>query len=158
MNILASGRGRSFAHLSAGVAVAALAFAALGQSAARAADAPACANGGLTLSPGFCASIIADNLGHLRHLALSPDGLWVLSGSSDKTMRLWDASTGDGYVVRFYPEWKDYPTGDVAADVRTMNAFIEDRVREMPEQYFWAHKRFKTRPPGESSPYKKEAR
>ena len=63
---------------------------------------------------------------------------------------------GDGYVVRFYPEWKDYPTGDVEADVRRMNAFIEDRVREMPEQYFWAHKRFKTRPPGEPSPYKRK--
>jgi len=63
---------------------------------------------------------------------------------------------GDGYVVRFYPEWKDYPTGDLEADVRRMNAFIEDRVREMPEQYFWAHKRFKTRPPGEPSPYKRK--
>jgi KDO2-lipid IV(A) lauroyltransferase len=62
---------------------------------------------------------------------------------------------GDGYVVRFYPAWEDYPTGDLEADVRRMNAFIEDRVREMPEQYFWAHKRFKTRPPGEPSPYHK---
>jgi KDO2-lipid IV(A) lauroyltransferase len=60
---------------------------------------------------------------------------------------------GKGYVVRFYPQWKDYPTGDLDADVRRMNAFIEDRVREMPEQYFWAHKRFKTRPPDEPSPY-----
>jgi Kdo2-lipid IVA lauroyltransferase/acyltransferase len=62
---------------------------------------------------------------------------------------------GDGYVVRFYPEWKDYPTGDLEADVRRMNAFIEERVREMPEQYFWAHKRFKTRPEGEPSPYRR---
>ena len=61
---------------------------------------------------------------------------------------------GDGYVVKFYPEWKDYPSGDLEADVRRMNAFIEERVREMPEQYFWAHKRFKTRPPGEPSPYR----
>jgi KDO2-lipid IV(A) lauroyltransferase len=60
---------------------------------------------------------------------------------------------GDGYVVRFYPAWEDYPSRDIEADVRRMNAFIEDRVREMPEQYFWAHKRFKTRPPGEPSPY-----
>ena len=63
---------------------------------------------------------------------------------------------GDGYVVRFYPEWRDYPTGDVEADVRRMNSFIEERVLEMPEQYFWAHKRFKTRPPGEPSPYKRK--
>jgi KDO2-lipid IV(A) lauroyltransferase len=62
---------------------------------------------------------------------------------------------GNGYVARFYPAWEDYPTGDVEADVRRMNAFIEDRVREMPEQYFWAHKRFKTRPPGEPNPYKR---
>ena len=63
---------------------------------------------------------------------------------------------GDGYVVRFYPAWRDYPTGDIEADVRRMNAFIEERVLEMPEQYFWAHKRFKTRPPGEPSPYKRK--
>jgi KDO2-lipid IV(A) lauroyltransferase len=62
---------------------------------------------------------------------------------------------GDGYEVRFYPPWDDYPTGDLEADVRRMNAFIEERVLEMPEQYFWAHKRFKTRPPGERSPYEK---
>jgi KDO2-lipid IV(A) lauroyltransferase len=41
----------------------------------------------------------------------------------------------------------------VAADTRRMNAFIEDRIREMPEQYFWLHKRFKTRPEGEASLY-----
>ena len=62
---------------------------------------------------------------------------------------------GDHYVARFYPAWENFPTGDLEADVRRMNAFIEDRVREMPEQYFWAHKRFKTRPPGERSPYRK---
>ena len=62
---------------------------------------------------------------------------------------------GKGYVVRFYPAWEDYPTDDVEADVARMNAFIEERVREMPEQYFWAHKRFKTRPPGEPSPYRR---
>ena len=60
---------------------------------------------------------------------------------------------GDGYEVKFYPPWDDYPTGNLEADVRRMNAFIEERVLEMPEQYFWAHKRFKTRPPGERSPY-----
>jgi KDO2-lipid IV(A) lauroyltransferase len=62
---------------------------------------------------------------------------------------------GDGYEVKFYPPWDDYPTGDLQADVRRMNAFIEERVLEMPEQYFWAHKRFKTRPPGERSPYER---
>jgi Kdo2-lipid IVA lauroyltransferase/acyltransferase len=60
---------------------------------------------------------------------------------------------GDGYVLRFYPAWDHYPGGDLAADTRRMNAFIEERVREMPEQYYWLHKRFKTRPPGEQKIY-----
>jgi len=58
-----------------------------------------------------------------------------------------------GYHVRLYPPWQDFPSADPAADARRMNAFIEERVREMPEQYYWVHRRFKTRPPGEASPY-----
>jgi Kdo2-lipid IVA lauroyltransferase/acyltransferase len=58
-----------------------------------------------------------------------------------------------GYVMRFYPAWKDFPSADRAADTRRMNEFIEDRVREMPEQYLWIHKRFKTRPTGEADFY-----
>lgn len=60
---------------------------------------------------------------------------------------------GEGYVLTFYPAWENYPTGDDIADARRMNKFIEDRVREMPEQYFWLHKRFKTRPEGEAKFY-----
>jgi KDO2-lipid IV(A) lauroyltransferase len=56
---------------------------------------------------------------------------------------------GGGYVLTFYPAWENYPTGDDIADTRRMNEFIEQRILEMPEQYFWLHKRFKTRPPGE---------
>lgn len=55
---------------------------------------------------------------------------------------------GRGYVIRLYPAWEAFPSGDEVADTRRMNQFIEARVREMPEQYFWLHKRFKTRPPG----------
>jgi KDO2-lipid IV(A) lauroyltransferase len=62
---------------------------------------------------------------------------------------------GDHYVARFYPAWENYPTGDLQADVRRLNAFIEERVREIPAQYFWAHKRFKTRPEGEPNPYRR---
>lgn len=58
-----------------------------------------------------------------------------------------------GYVVRLYPAWEGFPSADLEADARRMNAFIEERVRELPEQYYWLHKRFKTRPPGEKSPY-----
>jgi KDO2-lipid IV(A) lauroyltransferase len=60
---------------------------------------------------------------------------------------------GRGYVARFYPAWENFPTGDVQTDTRRMNAFLEERIREMPEQYLWTHRRFKTRPPGEAPVY-----
>lgn len=58
-----------------------------------------------------------------------------------------------GWKVRFFPAWEKYPGTDMVAATRHMNAFIEDRVREAPSEYFWAHKRFKTRPPGVPSVY-----
>ena len=58
-----------------------------------------------------------------------------------------------GYELKFYPAWSDFPSGDVVADTRRMNEFIEQRVLEMPEQYYWVHRRFKTRPPGEPKIY-----
>jgi KDO2-lipid IV(A) lauroyltransferase len=58
-----------------------------------------------------------------------------------------------GWRVRFYPAWENYPGDDMIDATRRMNAFIEDRVREAPAEYFWTHKRFKTRPPGEPSLY-----
>ena len=60
---------------------------------------------------------------------------------------------GQGYRATLFPAWTDFPSGDDVADARRMLAFIEERVREMPEQYFWLHKRFKTRPEGEKRFY-----
>jgi Kdo2-lipid IVA lauroyltransferase/acyltransferase len=60
-----------------------------------------------------------------------------------------------GWKVTFYPAWENYPGGDMVEAARRMNAFIEERVREAPSEYFWTHKRFKTRPEGEASPYVK---
>jgi KDO2-lipid IV(A) lauroyltransferase len=61
--------------------------------------------------------------------------------------------TEDGYEVALQPPWTDYPGASVEADTVRMNAFIEAEVRKMPEQYYWVHKRFKTRPQGEKKPY-----
>jgi KDO2-lipid IV(A) lauroyltransferase len=61
--------------------------------------------------------------------------------------------TRTGYIAQLYPPWENFPEDDPAAAARRMNAFIEARVREMPEQYLWSHRRFKTRPPGEPDPY-----
>ena len=63
------------------------------------------------------------------------------------------AMSDDGYVVRIGAPWEDFPGPGIEADTRRMNAYIEQEVGRLPEQYFWLHKRFKTRPPGEKGVY-----
>ncbi|MBL8421359.1 MAG: lipid A biosynthesis acyltransferase [Dechloromonas sp.] len=60
----------------------------------------------------------------------------------------------DGYEVEVMPPWENYPGESIEADTAFVNRFIETQVLRMPEQYFWLHKRFKTRPPGEQGYYK----
>lgn len=57
------------------------------------------------------------------------------------------------YEVQFLPPFGNFPTDDPVADAVRMNAEIEAWVREMPEQYMWSYRRFKTRPNGEPSLY-----
>jgi KDO2-lipid IV(A) lauroyltransferase len=59
----------------------------------------------------------------------------------------------DGYEVEVMPAWDNFPGESVEADTEFMNRFIESQVLRMPEQYYWVHKRFKTRPPGEQRFY-----
>lgn len=66
------------------------------------------------------------------------------------TITLWENGR---YILRFHTAWDDFPTDDVEADTRRMNAYLEARIREAPEQYFWVHRRFKTRPEGEKGVY-----
>lgn len=53
-----------------------------------------------------------------------------------------------GLTVRITP-LSGLPTGDDEADAREINRLLESIVREVPEQYFWIHRRFKSRPPGD---------
>ena len=56
--------------------------------------------------------------------------------------------TDVGYEVVVHPAWNDFPSDDAEADTATMNQRLEMFINAMPAQYFWVHKRFKTRPPG----------
>ncbi|WOP16220.1 lipid A biosynthesis acyltransferase [Ottowia sp. SB7-C50] len=61
--------------------------------------------------------------------------------------------TRGGYEVQVEPAWAGYPGDDVEADTALMNQRLEAWIRTMPEQYYWVHKRFKTRPPGQPPVY-----
>ena len=56
--------------------------------------------------------------------------------------------TASGYEVEVLPAWTDFPTDDVQADTALMNQRLETYIQQIPAQYFWVHKRFKTRPEG----------
>ena len=59
----------------------------------------------------------------------------------------------DGYTLVIEPALTDYPSDDLLADAERMNRVIEAQIMKQPHQYFWLHKRFKTRPEGEARFY-----
>jgi KDO2-lipid IV(A) lauroyltransferase len=61
--------------------------------------------------------------------------------------------TPSGYVAEITPAWPDFPSDDAEADTARMNAQLQGYIDVSPGQYYWVHKRFKTRPVGEASLY-----
>lgn len=55
--------------------------------------------------------------------------------------------TPNGYKIKILPAPEHYPTGDDQEDCTIINKAIADLINLCPEQYLWAHRRFKTRPP-----------
>lgn len=63
---------------------------------------------------------------------------------------LW-SETEKRFILRFYPLLEF--NGNVEEDTQRLHACLEAVVREYPSQWLWIHRRWKTRPPGESSFY-----
>jgi len=59
-----------------------------------------------------------------------------------------------GWRVTVHPAWENYPGDDIVAATRYMNAFLEEQIRLTPAEYFWSHRRFKTRPDGQADLYR----
>jgi KDO2-lipid IV(A) lauroyltransferase len=61
--------------------------------------------------------------------------------------------TRDGYEIEVLPAWHDFPSEDVMADTALMNQRLQGYIDAMPSQYYWVHRRFKTRPEGAAPVY-----
>ena len=74
--------------------------AALAQTGQRATGAATCSenNTGITLPPGFCATVFADKLGHPRHLVVAPDGVVYVNTWSGRYYQN-DTPPSGGFLV-----------------------------------------------------------
>ena len=61
--------------------------------------------------------------------------------------------TNQGYKMTFQEPLDNYPSGDPFNDAKRTNQILEKQILKNPEQYLWIHRRFKTRPEGESGLY-----
>ncbi len=55
---------------------------------------------------------------------------------------------GRGFEIRFGAPLTGFPCGDAVLDATAMNRAVERLIADAPAQYFWSHRRFKTRPAG----------
>jgi len=62
---------------------------------------------------------------------------------------------GSGYRLVIHPPMQDFPGESDEVDCLRINQWVEKAVTACPEQYLWAHRRFKSRPPGEPKLYPK---
>ncbi|SPZ45505.1 Lipid A biosynthesis lauroyl acyltransferase [Plesiomonas shigelloides] len=60
---------------------------------------------------------------------------------------------GSGYRLVISPAIQGFPMDDEVAAAAFMNRVVEKEILRAPGQYMWLHRRFKTRPEGESSLY-----
>ena len=57
------------------------------------------------------------------------------------------------YRVEILPALDSFPGSDASEDLTRINKIMEKHIRSAPEQYWWIHRRFKTRPEGEPAFY-----
>ena len=100
-------------------------------------------------------SIFAPFMGVMTSTLLSTQRIAKITGAP--VIPFYAARLNDepGYVIRLSPELENFPTDDDLHDATLVNQAIEHQISQAPEQYLWAHRRFKTRPKGETNFYTK---
>jgi Kdo2-lipid IVA lauroyltransferase/acyltransferase len=93
----------------------------------------------------FNAGVASPLFGHMAHTSPGPVRLARRYGGQVTPLAV-RRLKGARFRVTVYEPIVMVDTGndeaDTEAGVRQLNAFIEDRIRERPEEYFWAHRRW----------------
>lgn len=123
---------------------------------------------------GFCGAVHAGEVGFYvpdqnakRRIAFVPffgvqaatfDAIQgVLQRAGGKLLLMWCRRTDTGrFVIDLRPAPVDFLDGDSVEVATRYTAWVQSRVLEAPEQYFWIHRRFRTRPAGEPDVYSRD--
>ncbi|HED52289.1 MAG TPA: LpxL/LpxP family Kdo(2)-lipid IV(A) lauroyl/palmitoleoyl acyltransferase [Gammaproteobacteria bacterium] len=98
-------------------------------------------------------SVFAPFFGVPASTLTTPSRLAKISGAAVVPFYQTRLADGSGYLLTLCPALENFPSENALQDATRLNALLESVIREMPEQYLWVHRRFKTRPEGERSPY-----
>ena len=97
-------------------------------------------------------SIFAPFMGVMTNTLLSTQRIAKLTGAPVVPFYV-ERNKESGYTLHFSQELQNFPSSDDLTDATTVNHAIEEQVKKTPDQYLWAHRRFKTRPIGEADVY-----
>lgn len=98
-------------------------------------------------------SVFAKFFGHTASTITATHQLARLSGCKVMFFSVLRNKQKPYYTLELSPALEDFPTKDALQDTQRINDGIENMVKKSPEQYLWVHKRFKTQPEGQESPY-----
>lgn len=91
-------------------------------------------------------AVFAPFFGHPAATLTTTSTLAQINGAAVILMGTYRNSDNNGYSVHFYPPLENFPSDDTLLDATRVNQLIEEAVAVAPEQYMWAHRRFKTQP------------
>ncbi len=73
------------------------------------------------------------------------------TGATVLTMFAERLSWGRGYILHFQPVSSDVVAENEITAVSAVNAAVEEAVRQLPQQYWWAYPRYRRRPADETA-------
>lgn len=100
-------------------------------------------------------SVFAPFMGISTCTLISTQRLAQITGSPIIPLHIERPTKDAIYRFHFDPAIENFPSDDAIQDATAINHAIEVQIKRTPEQYLWAHRRFKSRPNGETDVYKK---
>ena len=83
----------------------------------------------------------------------APSRIAKITGAPVIPFTHYRVDNNSAYKVIMFPPMEGFPSDSFEEDARRINEFVESCIREYPDQYWWFHRRFKSRPPGEEMIY-----